>query len=240
MLRTRIEQLTIEVEFAKDKEDRLQEAYDANTIPYIDVAEAVSIRRSLEKEILFTEQQILLQHLITSNARNGRLFTESFQIIGNTAALNSEMTSLASEISEIEMEARAVQKQMERFRLTSPRRGRVFSVTTHAGAVVRSGEPLMSVEAENEILALGWFKFDEAQKIGFDTEAEIILPALKASYPGRVISIGEAALIGLEAFGSLQPPSAAEVPIKIRFQEQVTGLRTGLRARIRIRHDDPL
>ncbi len=120
--------------------------------------------------------------------------------------------------------------------LKSPASGFVLSIYKKEGEIVRSGEPIMSIEDESSKgHVIGRFKKKDAVFINVGDEAVVYFPSLGTSVKGYVSAIGKFGLYDESIVSESEEYALRDVPVKVILETAPGGAHQGMKAEISIR-----
>ena len=123
--------------------------------------------------------------------------------------------------------------------LLSPSEGVVLSVYKKRGEIVRSGEPILALEAKGEEgYVIGRFKKKDAIFINVGDRAVVYFPSLGVSVKGRVSAVGKFGLYDESIVSESEEYALDDVPVKVILEEVPQGVHQGLKAEISIKTEN--
>lgn len=234
MMEQQVEGTSVEVALATELSKEMETSYRRGSAKKFEYLEVESRRLRADKQLEEQKTALNLQKLVTEHAEKGRIYHDG-EIRSLLDELEVQAATVQTELGQIEYEKAVLGAQLAQTDIRAHRPGNVYAVHQQAGSSVQPGDTLMTLETDDKVFIIASFKADEAQNIAYGDHAEIRIPALAESVGGIVRAIGQTALGSLDADSPFLRLTSEEVLVKIEPERDLPGLRTGLRANVRVR-----
>ena len=217
---------------------RLEKLYDEDIVSLAQVEKA-----QIEEEIAVARRTQALKELealkrgATNEARAAALaevdiadanLEQNSQLSLELSLLEQQLQTKELEVLRLQGELATAEQRVKRGQMTSPVDGRVIEVHHSPGELINRGTSVVTVLDPKDIWVEGEVAEQDSSYVGVGQTVNVNLPAFEGkTFTGKVESIGAALRTPSGTMGN-----ARSLPIKVRLDEEVEGLRPGIEADI--------
>lgn len=142
--------------------------------------------------------------------------------------MEQQLRTKELEITRLESELSTYQQRIARGRLISPIDGQVTEIHRFPGEMVHRGTPILTLLDPKEIWVEGEVAEQDSSYVSLGQAVTVRLPSFEnRSFPGKIESMGAALRTPPGSAGN-----ARFLPIKVKLDEKVEGLKSGIEADI--------
>ena len=236
MVKNQLEGVGADLSQARIEFERAKVLFDHRAINRAEMEGRENKYLQLNSRYKEIEEELRLSRQVIVDAREGRFFSFAGTAIqGRAKELEQDLANQEALIKQTEVLLQTAQDRMKKTRVTSIRDGVVNTNVRLKGDYVNAGDLVMTVETPSHPWVVARYKPDDAQLIRPGDKAELYFPSLNLHAEGRVQAIGHDSLTSKGLPSLAMETSQMEIPVKVLLDHIPQGIRTGIRAEVRIK-----
>ncbi len=234
MVKNQLDAVGADLSQAKVESERAKVLFAHDAINRAEMEGRESKYLQLSSKYKESEEELRLARQVIADAREGRFFS-GMAIQGRAKELQRELADEDAMIKQTELLLQSTLDKLQKTKVESMRDGIANTYVRVKGDSVSAGDLVMTIEIPSQPWVVARYKLDDAQLIRPGDKAELFFPSLNLHTLGRVQAIGHDSLTSKGTPSVDLETSEQEIPVKIVLDHVPQGIRTGIRAEVRIR-----